>query len=53
MFFLTLSITLTFFSSVSNVVYEQVFFCLSMTTNMTITICANTTVIMTMTMTMT
>ena len=53
--FLTLNIILTFFSSISNVVCEHVFFRLNMTTTMvaTITIYVNTTMIMTMTMTMT
>ena len=53
--FLTLNKILTFFSSISNVVCEHVFFRLNMTTIMvaTITIYVDTTVIMTMTMTMT
>ena len=52
---LTLNITLTFFSSVSNVVCEQVFFHLTMTTIMvaTITIYMNITVTVTMNMTIT
>ena len=52
---LTLNLILTFFSSISNVVCEQVFFRLNMATFMvvTTTIYVNTTVIMTMTATTT
>ena len=49
--FLTLNIILTFFSSVSNVVCEHVFFRLNMVA--AITIYVNTAVIMTMTMAIT